>query len=110
MNRIIVCVLLSLFGSAMLSAQVKLLPIFSDNMVLQQRVKAPIWGETLPNKTVEIITSWNKKKYTALADEKGKWIVKVDTPSVETVPDVAVRVHHQKRNRKCPALAEQFLF
>lgn len=49
------------FGSAMLSAQVKLLPIFSDNMVLQQRVKAPIWGETLPNKTVEIITSWNKK-------------------------------------------------
>ena len=81
MNRIIVCVLLSLFGSAMLSAQVKLLPIFSDNMVLQQRVKAPIWGETLPNKTVEIITSWNKKKYTALADEKGKWIVKVDTPS-----------------------------
>ena len=81
MNRIIVCVLLSLFGSAMLSAQVKLLPIFSDNMVLQQRVKAPIWGETLPNKTVEIIISWNKKKYTALADEKGKWIVKVDTPS-----------------------------
>ena len=72
MNRIIVCVLLSLFGSAMLSAQVKLLPIISDNMVLQQRVKAPIWGETLPNKTVEIITSWNKKKYTALADEKGK--------------------------------------
>ena len=81
MSRIIVCVLFFIFGSVMLSAQVKLLPIFSNNMVLQQRVKAPIWGETSPNKTVEVITSWNKKKYTARADEKGNWMVKVETPS-----------------------------
>ena len=44
-------------GSAMLSAQVNLLPIFSDNMVLQQQTQAPIWGKSKPDKKVEIITS-----------------------------------------------------
>ena len=37
-------------GSAMLSAQVNLLPIFSDNMVLQQQTQAPIWGKSKPDK------------------------------------------------------------
>lgn len=81
MNRHFIISLFFLLSSAMLSAQVKLLPIFSDNMVLQQKVKAPIWGEATPNKMVEVTTSWNKKKYTARADEKGKWSVKVETPS-----------------------------
>ena len=31
-----------LLGSATLSAQVNLLPIFSDNMVLQQQTQAPV--------------------------------------------------------------------
>lgn len=81
MNRHFIISLFFLLGSATLSAQVKLLPIFSDNMVLQQKVKAPIWGEATPNKVVEVTTSWNKKKHTARADEKGKWSVKVETPS-----------------------------
>ena len=69
-----------LLGSATLSAQVKLLPIFSDNMVLQQQTQAPIWGESKPNKKVEITTSWDQKKYTIQADEQGKWSTKVATP------------------------------
>ena len=64
MNKNFVISLFFLLGSATLSAQVKLLPIFSDNMVLQQQTQAPIWGESKPNKKVEITTSWDQKKYT----------------------------------------------
>lgn len=80
MNKNIAISLFFLLGSTTLSAQVKLLPIFSDNMVLQQQTQAPIWGECKPNKKVEITTSWNQKKYMAQADAQGKWIIKVETP------------------------------
>lgn len=80
MNKNIAISLFFLLGSTTLSAQVKLLPIFSDNMVLQQQTQAPIWGESKPNKKVEITTSWNQKKYIALADAQGKWKIKVETP------------------------------
>ena len=69
-----------LLGSATLSAQVNLLPIFSDNMVLQQQTQAPVWGKSKPNKKVEITTSWDQKKYTIQADAQGNWKTKVDTP------------------------------
>ncbi len=73
-------ILLSAIMSGNLFAQVELPPIFSDNMVLQQKSNAPIWGKTQPNKQVEITTSWNKKKYNALSDSEGKWKVAVATP------------------------------
>ncbi|MDD3036547.1 sialate O-acetylesterase [Bacteroides sp.] len=80
MNKNFTISLFFLLGTAALSAQVKLLPIFSDNMVLQQKTQAPVWGETEPNKNVEIITSWNRKKYVIQADTQGKWKTKVETP------------------------------
>ena len=67
-------------GSAMLSAQVNLLPIFSDNMVLQQQTQAPIWGKSKPDKKVEIITSWDQRRYTVQADAQGNWKTEVYTP------------------------------
>ena len=67
-------------GTSISTAQVKMIPLFSDNMVLQQQTHAPIWGETKPGKTVEVTTSWNDKRYTVTADGRGKWIVKVTTP------------------------------
>jgi sialate O-acetylesterase len=45
MNKNFVISLFFLLGSATLSAQVKLLPIFSDNMVLQQQ--KPLYGASL---------------------------------------------------------------
>ena len=64
-----------------MSAKVKLLPIFSNDMVLQQQTDAPLWGEATPGKTVKITTSWDKKTYTVKAAPDGKWVVKVSTPS-----------------------------
>ena len=61
-------------------AKVTLTSIWGDNMVLQQQTQAPIWGESKPNKKVEITTSWDQKKYTIQADAQGKWSTKVATP------------------------------
>lgn len=71
-------------------AQVKLQPLFTDNMVLQQKSQTPIWGETKPGKTVTVKTSWNKQTYTTQADEKGKWSVKVETPEAGGPYDIVI--------------------
>lgn len=63
-------------------AQVKLCPVFSDNMVMQQQTdSAPIWGESKPNRTVTITTSWDNRQYTVDADASGRWKTAVKTPS-----------------------------
>ena len=54
---------------------------FTDNMVLQQKTEASLWGTETPDKTFSIVTSWNNKKYTATADANGNWKIKVTTPS-----------------------------
>ncbi|MEJ6981378.1 sialate O-acetylesterase [Pedobacter sp. P351] len=73
----ILCLLISLSTDA----QVKLASLFTDNMVLQQNTQAPVWGWSGAGKTVKIITSWNKKSYSVKADDSGKWMIKVNTPS-----------------------------
>ena len=81
MNRRTISLLsLLCLGSLSAMAQVKLPPLFSDNMVLQQQAQAPIWGESKPGKTVEIKTSWDGKKYSVQADADGKWEIAVSTP------------------------------
>lgn len=62
-------------------AKVTLPSVFSDNMVLQQKTNAAIWGTTGAGKRVTINTSWSAKRYTSVADNKGNWKVKVLTPS-----------------------------
>jgi sialate O-acetylesterase len=68
-----------LFGTATV-AQVKLAPIFTDNMILQRNTQASLWGWSSSGKAVIVTTSWNNKKYTAKADASGKWKVQVQTP------------------------------
>ena len=64
-----------------LSAQVKLSPLFTDNMVLQQQCDAPIWGETAPGRQVKVVTSWDGATYQAVADKEGKWKLALHTPT-----------------------------
>lgn len=81
MKKNLICVLCSLLFVADVYAQVKLSPLFSDNMVLQQKTEAPIWGTGKPDGTVEVVTSWDQEKYTVRADAQGNWKAKVKTPS-----------------------------
>lgn len=67
-------------GSMSARAQVKLQPLFTDNMVLQQQADVPIWGEDKAGKKVTVTTSWDKRKYTTTTAANGKWKVSVATP------------------------------
>lgn len=64
-----------------LSAKVTLAPVFTDNMVLQQKTEVKFWGKAVPNRKVTVNTSWNGAVYTAMSDSEGSWSLYVDTPS-----------------------------
>jgi sialate O-acetylesterase len=64
-------------------AEVKPHPLFSDGMVLQQTVKAPIWGTADPKEqvTVELVTDTpTAESLVTQADDKGNWRVNLSTP------------------------------
>lgn len=73
--------LLFLLISVFSRAEVILPAIFGDNMVLQQKSEAPVWGKATPGKMVSVSTSWDNKKYSVRAGNDGTWKVKVNTPS-----------------------------
>ncbi len=84
MNRIcrvqsvfVLAVVLALAG--VLSADVRLPSIISDNMVLQQGKAVPIWGWADAGEAVTVTGSWGSGKWETTADQDGKWMVKIDT-------------------------------
>lgn len=90
--KILRALIFSALAAAGLSANAKVtMPsAFSDNMVLQQKTKAAIWGKAEPGKTVSITTTWSTKKYTAIAGADGKWKVMVATPSYGGPYDITI--------------------
>ncbi|HEX8889206.1 MAG TPA: sialate O-acetylesterase [Pyrinomonadaceae bacterium] len=50
-------------------------PLFTDDMVLQRRVKFPIWGWTSPGASVTV--EFQGKSSTAVADAGGKWMARL---------------------------------
>ena len=61
------------------SSDLKLMDLFSDGMVLQQKSKTKIWGISNENATINIESSWGVKSSTE-ADKNGNWITEIDTP------------------------------
>ena len=62
------------------SAKVVLPKMFGDNMVLQQQTECNIWGKADKGRTIVVITSWDKKSYSAPVDQDGNFSVKIQTP------------------------------
>jgi sialate O-acetylesterase len=81
MNKIAKFSLIVLFlaAAAVSYADVKLPAIFSDNMVLQQKSNAAVWGWADPGEKIAVTTSWKKSANTA-AGKNGRWILKLTTP------------------------------
>lgn len=42
------------------SQNIKLSPLFSDHIVLQQKTKAAIWGKAMRNSEIQITGSWGE--------------------------------------------------
>lgn len=60
-------------------ADVKPSALFTDGMVIQRETKAPVWGTADAGERVNVTASWGKSAAT-IADEAGKWMVKLKTP------------------------------
>jgi len=81
-SRLQVALMAALFAvTSGLHAEVKLPAFFSDGMVMQQKTNANLWGTATPSSKVKINVSWDKKNYTAQADEQGHWKFSVKTPA-----------------------------
>ena len=75
-------------GAVPAFAKVKLPFVFSSHMVLQRGMPVPVWGTADANETVTV--KFRKQEKTAIPDEKGKWMLKLDSlvaggPDVMTV-------------------------
>ncbi|MBB6236465.1 sialate O-acetylesterase [Pedobacter sp. AK013] len=78
--RSILLIALLLFTSQFIQAKILLPSVFGNNMVLQQKTNAAIWGQADAGKAVKVTVSWNKINYGAIADANGNWKIKVATP------------------------------
>jgi len=89
MKKSLLALLLSVCAIGV-QAQIKLQPMFSDNMVLQQNTQAPIWGEAGAGSQVRVTTSWNKRTVETVAQADGTWRVCVDTPKAGGPYDIKI--------------------
>ena len=61
------------------TTMLKLPSLFSDNMVLQQKTGAAVWGTAAANKTVTVKGSWGGS-VTVRSGSDGAWKAKIKTP------------------------------
>src|SRR5690606_20540910 len=61
-------------------AIIRLPPILSNNMVLQQNAQATLWGWADASERFIIISSWKEEVDTVVAENTGKWKANIETP------------------------------
>jgi len=71
--------------------------LLGDNMVLQQRTDARIWGSASRGATVSISTTWLDQPLTAKADAHGRWEVFLPTPDASFTPQTITAVCGSER-------------
>jgi len=64
----------------LVTSQIKLPALVSDNMVLQQNANVNLWGWAAPNEAIKIRVGWQNDLVETKADAKGNWKVSVPTP------------------------------
>lgn len=61
------------------NSNLKLPSLIGDNMLLQQKTNAKIWGRANPGHKIVVTTSWNSS-VKAISGKDGKWSVTLKTP------------------------------
>lgn len=72
--------LLMLLMVSVVCAKVKLPAYYGDHMVLQQSATITIFGLASANEKVNVVTSWDNKKYATQSDKHGNFEVSITTP------------------------------
>ncbi|MDO3695286.1 sialate O-acetylesterase [Wenyingzhuangia sp. chi5] len=80
MKKLVTITIMCLFTVMNIQAEIKLPALFTDNMILQQESKTPIWGWANKHEELIISTSWDAKEYPVKADKYGKWKTNLVTP------------------------------
>ena len=65
---------------APVSAKITLPAFFTDNMVVQQNSMLTLEGKAKPQRTVTVVASWNKQKYTVKSQADGSFRLEIPTP------------------------------
>jgi len=73
--------LIILSYTSKLLAIIRLPPIMSNNMVLQQNSQATLFGWSDPSERFTIVCSWKTIVDSVQAPNTGKWKAKISTPS-----------------------------
>lgn len=68
----------------------RLAPLFTDNMVLQQKCDVPVWGKGIPGTNLVFRTSWGKEMKAKVSTE-GTWSMKLPTPKAGGPFQVSIR-------------------
>jgi sialate O-acetylesterase len=61
------------------NSNLKLPSLIGDNMILQQKTNAKLWGKATPGKKISVSASWNANGQVKAGDD-GKWAVVIPTP------------------------------
>ncbi len=86
-----ILLLISFFTfNLIVSQDLKLPTIFSNNMIMQQQSVVSIWGWSKPNSKVSINVSWNKKKYKTKSNNSGEWLLKISTPKAGKAHKISI--------------------
>jgi sialate O-acetylesterase len=84
-----------------------LIPLFSDNMVLQQQKEIPVWGVAPPNATV--VVSFRNQVVKTKVNDKGKWIARLNPERVGKNETLIVKCKGEKRTYKNVAVGEVWI-
>ena len=102
----VVCLLVFMSTSASLFAQqqqkqaLQLAGIFGNNMVLQQKSEAAIWGVAKPGQSVSVAPSWTKKVAKVTSGADGKWKTTIQTPEAGGPHTIAIKSSGQQKMLK----------
>ncbi len=67
-------------GCHLVSSQIEIPGIFSDNMVIQRNANVDFWGWANAGEELKVITGWDNKEYAVKTNSGAKWSVSIDSP------------------------------
>lgn len=92
--KLFYCVVCLLAYVLPVTADVRLPAVISDNMVLQQKTKARIWGWADPGEKITVKASWKWFAASTEAGDDGTWQVKIDTPKAGGPHTIAIKANN----------------
>ena len=111
MKRFLFVIVLMCFWRFFANAQdFKVADIFSDNMVLQQKIETPIWGWGRFGKEVTVKVSWQKNvSFSGKISSSGRWKILIPTPAFGGPYDIFITDGEQNVEFKNVYIGEVWL-